>query len=110
MSTAVFVKEQNASGAVMAVVVTWRDIGTEPDVALKTALRNASAQVVMTAGTGRVHIEGSNDGKNFQTLTDGARALVFTQSGIREIAEPTLWLRVTGDASDAVAIIMGVPA
>lgn len=61
-------------------------------------------QVNDSFGTGgTVLIEGSNDGTNYVTLTDGAgSALSFTAAGLKAITEAVKWIRPRVSAGTSV--------
>ena len=52
-------------------------------------------------------IEGSNDGTNFETLSDSTGApLTFTESGIKLITENTLFIRPDPGGASSVTVII----
>ena len=98
------------------MVVAWNDI-TEADTGRGVQMARYPDRTVQVTGdfttSGSVLIEGSNDGTNYNTLTDPTGAtLVFTAAGIKLIVENPLYIRPRATAGTAVAmdvVIVGAP-
>jgi len=79
--------------------VTNGDTGAQLNVA---DLPDKTVQVIGTFGTGgSINIEGSNDGTNWEILTDIAgSAITLTAAGMRTITENPLYMRPNVTAGD----------
>jgi hypothetical protein len=83
-------------GAGSIITSSWvlgnADTGVQIDL---TDYADRSVQVEGTFGSATITIQGSNDGTNWQTVRGpDSVALTFTASGLKQVLETTLYLRV----------------
>lgn len=97
-------------------VVTWEGLGGEDDGAPleMPGWADRSVQITGTFDTGTCTIEGSNDGTNYELLTDGqGNDISKTSADLEGVAEITRYLRphVTGGGGscdiDVTVVIAG---
>lgn len=103
-------------GALKTVQVVWSGLlQTSSDVGGAvnyTEFTDRSVQLTGTLGTGgQVPIEGSNDGSEWQTLTDAdGNDIVLDEIGqIKQVAEVTKYIRpgtTTGDGDTVLNVIL----
>lgn len=87
-----------------ACVVTWATVlnGDSGVMLDQSEYTDKSVQVFGTFGAGgNVRLQGSNDGTNWNTLTDGqGNALDITAAGIKFVTEATRYIRPLVTAGD----------
>ena len=106
-----FFKDESRDGSVLSV--TWEGLNsTDLDGApVKVAeWADRTVQMVGTFDTGTVTMQGSNDGSNWETLTDPlGNNVALTDEGIKALLEGPLYMRPllsSAGASSDVDVIM----
>lgn len=96
-----------------AALITWASLGNGDDGGgwAPGEQVNCSVQIVGTMGSGgSINIEGSNDGTNWEILTDWqGNALTFTAEGLSQIMETPQFIRpnvTAGDGSTDLSIYL----
>jgi hypothetical protein len=91
-------------------IASWTFTGTETGDTHKTPGIYSDRSVQMTGTFGNaVVLEGSNDGTNYYTLTDGlGNSISMTSSGIKQIGEVTRFVRprATGAVTSVVITLV----
>ena len=78
--------------------------GNETGDTIELPIGDRSVQLKGTWNSATVVIEGSNDGTNFVTLTDGlGNALSFTADGLKNIGELTRYIRARVSSGSVTA-------
>lgn len=103
--------------AYSAFTLTWSNLATgdEGDKAIMVDYAERSVQVTGTGGVGgKVSIQGSNDGVNWDTLTDPQGNLLEMAPGtIEMVVEVTAYIKpivLTGDGTTDLTVTMLVRA
>ena len=96
-------------------IILWEELDatdTEGSPIEMPGSADRSVQVIGTFDSNTITIEGSNDGTNYETLTDiHGNAATFTASGIKQLAEVTRYIRPTtsgGSGSDFCRVLSAV--
>lgn len=111
MSTINGTVENSVNGSFNTKKVSWTLTGTNDGAPAKFPdFPDRSVQITGTFDTTTVVLEGSNDGSNYQTLTDDAgNALSFTAAGLKQSVVYSEYVRprITADGgSGSITITM----
>lgn len=104
---------ESSPGDASVRVVTWTEIGqSDTTIAVQLgAFPDRSVQVVGDfSGAASLTIEGSNDGTNYEVLTDPqGDSLTFTAAGLKAIVEIPRYIKpvlASGDGSTDIDVIL----
>lgn len=93
-----------------AMTHTWTLSDNESGEAIESPhYVDRSVQVAGSLGGGTVTLQGSNDGSNYEVLTDATGAVLsFTASGLKQVLQVTRYIKpvITGATSPDVQIIL----
>lgn len=101
----------STSGSHKCSVITWTPLTSANAVGeayQEPGYADRSIQVVGTFDSATVVLQGSNDGTNWATLTDGlGNAVSFTATGLKQVYEITRYVRPStsgGGGSQSVSV------